>query len=130
MFWKTFSSCPQICSVHLAKMYNEIDGIFEVAYITNNTPMISYTHVHFIFEYKRKHAKDVHSSNLGCIVVRWTYDRKNSLTWMLLDWTTRRGWNPTSTNLDIGQDQKHYPSDNIFNPKWNAYLPNWGILVN
>ncbi|XP_074558927.1 protein CLP1 homolog [Curcuma longa] len=87
----------------------ELDGISEVEYVADETPMVSYVNVHAILDARRAQAKASHSSNVDSpqgprvIVVGPTDSGKSSLCKMLLSWACKQGWKPTYVDLDIGQ---------------------------
>eukprot|EP00249_Psilotum_nudum_P004229 c17772_g1_i1 orf=166-1518(+) len=103
----------------------EIDGVAEVAYTADETPMVSYVNVHAILECRRARARDAAASTAPAsllilpasqrsealaqsqgprvIVVGPIDSGKSSLTRMLLGWAARQGWKPTFVDLDIGQ---------------------------
>lgn len=87
----------------------ELDGKSELAYVADETPMISYVNVHGILEGRRARAKESqgndNESSQGprVIVVGPTDSGKSSLSKMLVSWAAKRGWKPTFIDLDIGQ---------------------------
>ncbi|XP_020082571.1 protein CLP1 homolog [Ananas comosus] len=87
----------------------ELDGISEVEYVADETPMVSYVNVHAILDGRRTHAKASQGSGLDAsqgprvIVVGPTDSGKSTLCRMLLSWASKQGWKPTFVDLDIGQ---------------------------
>uniref|UniRef100_A0A1D1YGZ7 Protein CLP1 homolog n=1 Tax=Anthurium amnicola TaxID=1678845 RepID=A0A1D1YGZ7_9ARAE len=86
----------------------ELDGKSELAYVADETPMVSYVNVHAILEGRRARAKssgtDLESSQgPRVIVVGPTDSGKSSLCKMLLSWACKQSWKPTFVDLDIGQ---------------------------
>ncbi|KAG6509248.1 hypothetical protein ZIOFF_034640 [Zingiber officinale] len=87
----------------------ELDGVSEVEYVADETPMVSYVNVHAILDARRAQAKASHSNNVDSlqgprvIVVGPTDSGKSSLCKMLLSWACKQGWKPTYVDLDIGQ---------------------------
>lgn len=87
----------------------ELDGHSELAYVADETPMMSYVNAHGILEGRRARASQpqsndaVHSKGPRVMVVGPTDSGKSSLTKMLLSWSAKRGWKPTFVDLDIGQ---------------------------
>ncbi|XP_020592134.1 protein CLP1 homolog [Phalaenopsis equestris] len=85
----------------------ELDGISEVEYVADETPMVSYVNVHAILDGRRSRTKN--SNNLDSsqgprtIVVGPTDSGKSSLCRMLLNWACKRNWKPTFVDLDISQ---------------------------
>ncbi|URE28331.1 Pre-mRNA cleavage complex II protein Clp1 [Musa troglodytarum] len=87
----------------------ELDGISEVEYVADETPMVSYVNVHAILDARRGRAKSSQASGTDSsqgprvIVVGPTDSGKSSLCKMLLSWACKLGWKPTYVDLDIGQ---------------------------
>ncbi|KAG1328285.1 protein CLP1 [Cocos nucifera] len=87
----------------------ELDGISEVEYVADETPMVSYVNVHAILDGRRVRAKtsqgsDKDSSQGPRVIVVGPMDSgKSSLCRMLLSWSCKQGWKPTFVDLDIGQ---------------------------
>ncbi|KAJ8459832.1 hypothetical protein OPV22_032758 [Ensete ventricosum] len=87
----------------------ELDGISEVEYVADETPMVSYVNVHAILDARRARAKSSQASGMDSsqgprvIVVGPTDSGKSSLCKMLLSWACKLGWKPTYVDLDIGQ---------------------------
>ncbi|XP_020272637.1 protein CLP1 homolog [Asparagus officinalis] len=87
----------------------ELEGISDVEYVADETPMVSYVNVHAILDVRRSRAKAAASSDVGnsqgprVIVVGPTDSGKSSLCRMLLSWASKQGWKPTFVDLDIGQ---------------------------
>lgn len=116
----------------------EIDGSAEVAYVADETPMVSYVNVHAILERRRTQAHDAATSTASAaplilpparrsealaqsqgprvIVVGPTDSGKSSLTRMLLGWASRQGWKPTFIDLDIGQGSITVPGTLVATP--------------
>ncbi|XP_008793274.2 protein CLP1 homolog [Phoenix dactylifera] len=87
----------------------ELDGVSEVEYVADETPMVSYVNVHAILDGRRVRAKTSQGSDKDSsqgprvIVVGPTDSGKSSLCRMLLSWACKQGWKPTFVDLDIGQ---------------------------
>ncbi|KAG0487428.1 hypothetical protein HPP92_009523 [Vanilla planifolia] len=85
----------------------ELEGVSEVEYVADETPMVSYVNVHAILDGRRSRAmtnKGLDSSRgPRAIVVGPTDSGKSSLCKMLLNWACRRSWKPTFVDLDISQ---------------------------
>ncbi|XP_010909089.1 protein CLP1 homolog [Elaeis guineensis] len=87
----------------------ELDGVSEVEYVADETPMVSYVNVHAILDGRRIRAKtsqgsDKDSSQGPRVIVVGPMDSgKSSLCRMLLSWGCKQGWKPTFVDLDIGQ---------------------------
>ncbi|XP_073116674.1 protein CLP1 homolog isoform X2 [Elaeis guineensis] len=87
----------------------ELDGVSEVEYVADETPMVSYVNVHAILDGRRVRAKasqgsDKDSSQGPRVIVVGPMDSgKSSLCRMLLSWACKQGWKPTFVDLDIGQ---------------------------
>lgn len=87
----------------------ELEGISEVEYVADETPMVSYVNVHAILDGRRARARAAASSDVDnsqgprVIVVGPTDSGKSSLCRMLLSWACKQGWKPTFVDLDIGQ---------------------------
>lgn len=113
MFWMTFPAAHKFAVFTWHGCTIELDGISEVAYVADETPMVSYVNVHAVLERRRRKAKealaasDAPSTNPPagprCIVVGPTDSGKSCLVRMLLGWAAREGWKPTYADLDIGQ---------------------------
>ncbi|KAL4195227.1 hypothetical protein AMTRI_Chr05g72260 [Amborella trichopoda] len=96
----------------------DVDGISEVEYVADETPMVSYVNVHAVLEGRRARAKGASSNTSSntqrseapvdsqgprVIVVGPTDSGKSSLSRMLLSWAAKQRWKPTFVDLDIGQ---------------------------
>ncbi|XP_072961750.1 protein CLP1 homolog [Typha angustifolia] len=87
----------------------ELEGISEVEYVADETPMVSYVNVHAILDGRRARAKASQGSDLDTsqgprvIVVGPTDSGKSTLCRMLLSWACKQSWKPTFVDLDIGQ---------------------------
>eukprot|EP00268_Persea_americana_P027260 TRINITY_DN26691_c0_g1_i3.p1 TRINITY_DN26691_c0_g1~~TRINITY_DN26691_c0_g1_i3.p1 ORF type:complete len:361 (+),score=80.05 TRINITY_DN26691_c0_g1_i3:246-1328(+) len=86
----------------------EVNGMSEVEYVADETPMVSYVNVHAILDGRRACAKGS-ATNAGSsqgprvIIVGPTDSGKSSLSKMLLSWASKQSWKPTFVDLDIGQ---------------------------
>ncbi|PKU84390.1 protein CLP1 homolog isoform X1 [Dendrobium catenatum] len=87
----------------------ELDGISEVEYVADETPMVSYVNVHAILDGRRTRARTGNSQGPRTIVVGPTDSGKSSLCRMLLNWACKRSWKPTLVDLDIGQGSISMP---------------------
>ncbi|KAG0600344.1 hypothetical protein M758_11G026100 [Ceratodon purpureus] len=118
MFWMTFPAAHKFAVFTWHGCTIELDGVSEVAYVADETPMVSYVNVHAVLERRRRRAKESLSSSDApnsqrlegnffagprCIVVGPTDCGKSCLVRMLLGWAAREGWKPTYADLDIGQ---------------------------
>ncbi|KAG0579627.1 hypothetical protein KC19_4G111200 [Ceratodon purpureus] len=103
MFWMTFPAGHKFAVFTWNGCTIEVDGVFDVAYVADETPMVSYANVHSVLEQRRRRAKDGFAAGPRCVVGGPTDHGKSSLARMLLSWAAREGWRPTFTDLDIGQ---------------------------
>ncbi|ONK54938.1 uncharacterized protein A4U43_UnF9510, partial [Asparagus officinalis] len=95
----------------------EVDGVSEVEYVADETPMVSYVNVHAVLDGRRIRAikaaasgSDINSTQgPRVMVVGPTDSGKNSLSSMLLNWACKRSWKPTFVDLDIGQGSISIP---------------------
>lgn len=87
----------------------ELDGISEVEYVADETPMVSYVNVHAVLAARRARAKAASATDPNAsqgprvIVVGPSDSGKSSLCRMLLSWACKQSWKPTFVDLDIGQ---------------------------
>ncbi|KAH9567043.1 hypothetical protein CY35_03G009100 [Sphagnum magellanicum] len=121
-FWLSFPPAFKFAVFTWHGATIELDGVSEVAYVADETPMVSYINVHAVLERRRQRAQEAvgpstpplpvpnpqqldSSSPAGprVIVVGPTDSGKSSLARMLLGWAARLGWKPTYVDLDIGQ---------------------------
>lgn len=117
-YWLTFPPAHKFAIFTWNGATVEVDGIAEVAYVADETPMVSYVNVHAVLERRRVRAKEASVSNPSnplesqgprVIVVGPTDSGKSSLARMLLSWAARLSWKPTFVDLDIGQGSISIP---------------------
>ncbi|BBN14284.1 polyribonucleotide 5'-hydroxyl-kinase [Marchantia polymorpha subsp. ruderalis] len=119
--WMTFPPAHKIAIFTWSGATVELDGVSEVAYIADETPMVSYVNVHAVLDNRRIKAREAGTNSTPpagsqrtesnaapgqgprVIVVGPTDSGKSSLTRMLLGWAARKSWKPTYVELDIGQ---------------------------
>eukprot|EP00252_Welwitschia_mirabilis_P019916 TRINITY_DN4736_c0_g1_i1.p1 TRINITY_DN4736_c0_g1~~TRINITY_DN4736_c0_g1_i1.p1 ORF type:complete len:428 (+),score=77.87 TRINITY_DN4736_c0_g1_i1:83-1366(+) len=108
-FWLTFPPFHKFAIFTWNGATVEVDGNVEVAYVADETPMVSYVNVHAVLDRRRTQAKEASMSNSSesqgprVIVVGPTDSGKSSLARMLLSWAARLSWKPTFVDLDLGQ---------------------------
>ncbi|KAJ7538449.1 hypothetical protein O6H91_11G048600 [Diphasiastrum complanatum] len=115
-FWLSFPPAQKFAVFTWSGADIEIEGVSEVAYIADETPMVSYINVHAVLERRRHKAKEAMAAEAlsapftarseqgpRVIVMGPTDSGKSSLTRMLLSWAARQGWRPMSVDLDVGQ---------------------------
>lgn len=117
-YWLTFPPAHKFAIFTWNGATVEVDGVAEVAYVADETPMVSYVNVHAVLERRRVRAKEASISNPSnpsesqgprVIVVGPTDSGKSSLARMLLSWAARLSWKPTFVDLDIGQGSISIP---------------------
>ncbi|EFJ20213.1 hypothetical protein SELMODRAFT_177107 [Selaginella moellendorffii] len=116
-YWLTFSPSQKFAVFTWGGALLELDGVSEVAYVADETPMVSYVNVHAVLENRRRRAREAAISLHNApgeipnpltqgprvMVVGPTDSGKSSLTKMLLGWAARQQWKPMYVDLDIGQ---------------------------
>uniref|UniRef100_A0A0D6R4E5 Protein CLP1 homolog n=1 Tax=Araucaria cunninghamii TaxID=56994 RepID=A0A0D6R4E5_ARACU len=114
-YWITFPPAHKFAIFTWNGATVEVDGTAEVAYVADETPMVSYVNVHAVLERRRARAKEASMSSPSgsegprVIVVGPTDSGKSSLSRMLLSWAARLSWKPTFVDLDIGQGSISIP---------------------
>eukprot|EP00735_Rhodelphis_limneticus_P013986 TRINITY_DN795_c0_g1::TRINITY_DN795_c0_g1_i1::g.18441::m.18441 TRINITY_DN795_c0_g1::TRINITY_DN795_c0_g1_i1::g.18441 ORF type:complete len:443 (-),score=27.52,sp/Q9SR06/CLP1_ARATH/44.27/2e-129,Clp1/PF06807.9/1.3e-43,MobB/PF03205.9/3.6e-13,ABC_tran/PF00005.22/0.013,ABC_tran/PF00005.22/1.3e+04,AAA_17/PF13207.1/0.33,AAA_17/PF13207.1/9.3e+03 TRINITY_DN795_c0_g1_i1:28-1167(-) len=78
-------------------------GPTRVAYVADETPMVSYLNAHSVLEARRAQAKATQTRGPRVALVGPTDCGKSSLAKILLSYATRLGWTPLFVDLDLGQ---------------------------
>ncbi|GAB5370741.1 hypothetical protein AAMO2058_001518900 [Amorphochlora amoebiformis] len=84
-----------------------ISGKWEVAYVSEETPMISYINTHAALQRMRQDAKSRGAKGKGPVVmITGPKDSgKSTLARILLSYAVRCSWKPTLVDLDVGQNE-------------------------
>ncbi|PKA47635.1 Protein CLP1 like [Apostasia shenzhenica] len=111
--WLTVPALEKIAIFTWKGATIELDGISEVEYVADETPMVSYVNVHAVLDGRRARAKSGNDADSSqgprVIVVGPTDSGKSSLCRMLLNWACKRSWIPTFVDLDVGQGSTTIP---------------------
>mmetsp|Transcript_7146 Transcript_7146/g.9944 ORF Transcript_7146/g.9944 Transcript_7146/m.9944 type:complete len:307 (-) Transcript_7146:477-1397(-) len=88
-----------------------IDGKYEVAYTSEETPMVSYINTHAAIDKMRQDSKAKGSKGRGPVVmITGLQDSgKSTLSRILLSYAVRCGWQPTFVDVDVGQNEISSP---------------------
>mmetsp|Transcript_10631 Transcript_10631/g.15863 ORF Transcript_10631/g.15863 Transcript_10631/m.15863 type:complete len:424 (-) Transcript_10631:91-1362(-) len=84
-----------------------VTGKWEVAYTSEETPMVSYINTHAALQKLREDSKKKGSKGMGpVVVIAGPKDSgKSTLARILLSYAVRCGWKPTFVDLDVGQNE-------------------------
>jgi len=79
------------------------------SYVSSETPMVHYANLHAVFDEQRKQALKNETAGPKIIIVGPTDAGKSTLSRILLNYCSRRGYQPTFVDLDVGQGSISVP---------------------
>ncbi|DAZ95851.1 TPA: hypothetical protein N0F65_009125 [Lagenidium giganteum] len=87
----------------------EVDGVADVAYTSDETPMNSYLNIHAQLQRRREQARARQAAGPRVLVAGPVDSGKSTLTQILLNYALRLGEKPTYVDLDVGQSSLGIP---------------------
>ncbi len=101
------STSIAIFSYHGCKL--EIHGTPTSAYVSNDTPMLSYLNVHDGLEKMRRASETEGSIGPRIMIVGQTDTGKSTIARILCNYAVRAGWQPVYVDVDVGQSSISIP---------------------
>jgi polyribonucleotide 5'-hydroxyl-kinase len=87
----------------------EVKGSFEVAYVSDETPMMLYLNTHLALEWMRYQAEKDHMKGPRVMLCGPTDVGKSSISRILISYAVRQGHYPIFVDLDVGQGALSVP---------------------